>query len=285
MEKKSFAWVYVIFTIFIWASLPVVSKLLLNGMSSFQILFWTMPIAAITLFLSSVFNGKWKVIKSYKTKDYLTFLWLGFIGIFLVNGFLITAFMFAPAQEISIINYFWPIAVLLFAVIILKEKLTPKKIIGIVLAFIGVIIIASQGLKTFSLNLGALLAFLNALLWGLFSVLFKKYNYEAFTSMALFNAVAFIFTIPIILFTGLTIPSFYEWMGLIWIGAVIWGLCYVFWLKALRKIETAKLSTAIYLVPALSLVYIAIFLKEQILLSSIIGLMIVVLGIIIQNKK
>jgi drug/metabolite transporter (DMT)-like permease len=51
---------------------------------------------------------------------------------------------FAPAQEAFIVNYTWPIWVVIFAVIILKEKINKRKIIAIILGFIGVYIVASN---------------------------------------------------------------------------------------------------------------------------------------------
>jgi drug/metabolite transporter (DMT)-like permease len=285
MEKKSSAWIYLAITILLWASFPVAAKLLLTGMNSIQILFWAFPTTAIFLFLISIFQGKWDLIKSYKAKDYLNFLYLGFIGIFLAAVCLVSAYMFSSAQEVSIINYFWPIATIIFSIIILKEKLTLKISLGVILAFIGVIIIASQGLKSFNFGIGWILAFLNSLTWGLFSVLGKKHNYESFTGMAFFYIAGFIFILPCILFTNFIVPNPIQWLGIIWVGIFTGGIGYVFWFLALKKGDTAKLSTAAYLVPFISLIYIALILKEKILITSIIGLVLIVAGILVQNKK
>jgi drug/metabolite transporter (DMT)-like permease len=59
----------------------------------------------------------------------------------------------------------------------------------------------------------------------------------------------------------------------------------VFWLLALKHGDTAKLSTAAYLVPFISLIYIALILKEKIMVASIIGLLLIVIGVLVQNKK
>lgn len=285
MNKSNLSWIYLAITIILWASFPVAAKLLMGEMNSIQLLFWAFPITAIFLFILSIFQGKWALIKRYKAKDYLNFVYLGFIGIFLAAIFLVSAYMFSSAQEVSIINYFWPIATILFASFILKEELTFKKIAGIVLAFAGVIIIFSQGLKSFSINLGGVLAFLNAIAWGLFSVLAKKHNYESFTSMAFFYAAGFVFILPFAFFTGIVMPSQTAWLGIIWVGIFTGGLGYVFWFLALKHGDTAKLSTASYLVPFISLIYISLLLKEKILITSIIGLLLIVCGILIQRKK
>ena len=61
------------------------------------------------------------------------------------------------------------------------------------------------------------------------------------------------------------------------------GVSYIFWFKALENGDTSVISNALYLTPFLSLVSIALFLGEQILLSSIVGLVIIVVGIVLQS--
>ena len=61
------------------------------------------------------------------------------------------------------------------------------------------------------------------------------------------------------------------------------GISYIFWFKALEYGDTSVVSHALYLTPFLSLVYIALFLGEQILISSIVGLVIIVSGIVLQS--
>ena len=56
------------------------------------------------------------------------------------------------------------------------------------------------------------------------------------------------------------------------------------WVMALEKGDTAKISNLAYITPFLSLIWIALILKEKISIFSIIGLIVIVLGIIIQLK-
>ena len=84
------------------------------------------------------------------------------------------------ASQAFIINYLWPIMIVVFACIILKEKMTLKKAIAIVLSFIGVIIVTSNGnLLSIDNNslIGTLFYVLAAISYGLFSVLNKQKKY------------------------------------------------------------------------------------------------------------
>jgi len=277
---------YLFLTIFFWASTPAVSKLLLEEMDSFQISFYMILIAMIVLFLM-VFVKR-KSIK-YDVKDYLTFAYMGGLGIFLYYILYFSSLIFISAQETTIINYLWPIMVIVFASLILKERITLKKIIAILLSFMGVYIVVSHDtLSSFTSSniIGVLLAFLGAVSYSLFSVLGKKYNYDIIASMALYYLFSFIFIIPTILFfSEIIIPSIKAFIGLLWLGLFSASTGNVLWFLVLKDGETSKMANMIYLVPFISLVYIYFLTGEKILLSSLIGLILIVLGILIQYKR
>jgi len=68
-------------------------------------------------------------------------------------------------------------------------------------------------------------------------------------------------------------------------GVLVNGVTYVWWFKALEKVDTHIVSTSLYLTPFISLIYIWLFLDEKILFSSIIGLTVIVIGILLQSHK
>jgi drug/metabolite transporter (DMT)-like permease len=72
--------------------------------------------------------------------------------------------------------------------------------------------------------------------------------------------------------------------GATYVGIFEMGITFVIWLKALKFSKTtAHVSNLIYLSPFLSLVFIYLFVGEQILLSTVIGLILIVVGIFIQQ--
>jgi len=289
MNKSKIAYFYLGFVIILWASAPAVAKILLKNLNNFQVLFFTTLIATITLFLIALFQNKIKLICDYKLKDYLTFAYMGGLGIFLYYLFSFGSLMLISAQESTIVNYLWPIMVVIFASLILKEKLTLTKITAIILSFLGVYIVISQGNLlsfTFSNKTGVLLAFLGAVSYGLFSVLGKQHNYERITSMMFYYLFSFVFiTIAVLIFSKIQLPNLYELIGLLWLGAIISGIAYVLWFLALKYGETSKVSNIIYLTPFVALIYISILVGEKILFSSIIGLIVIILGISLQFLK
>lgn len=197
--------------------------------------------------------------------------------------------MYAPAQEAFIVNYLWPMMVVIFAILILKEKLTLTKLLGLILSFIGVYIVATKGELlsfTFANAKGDILAILGAVSYGLFSVLGKKHKYETFTSMLLYYCFGFILVlITVFAFSSIPKVSLVQLAGLAWLGIMSNAIAFVFWFKALEHGDTAKMANIVFLTPFLSLIYIYFLLDEPILRSSIMGLVLIVLGIAIQELR
>jgi drug/metabolite transporter (DMT)-like permease len=291
MTEEKISFFYVSLAVLLWSTTPTVGKLLLINLNNLQILFYTSLIASISLFIIILFQKKIGLIKKYKWKDYWHFACMGFVGVFLYYIFLYAGLMFAPAQEAFIVNYTWPVWVVIFATIVLKEEFNFKKILAIILGFIGVYVVVTKG-NLFNLSFsnikGDLFAFAGAISYGIFSVFGKKYNYEKFTSMMFYYVFTFIFiTISTLLFSKIPKISIYELAGLMWLGIFTSGLAFVFWFLALKHGDTAKISNIVFLTPFLSIVFVYFILGEEILFSSVLGLILIVAGILIQsyNKK
>jgi drug/metabolite transporter (DMT)-like permease len=79
--------------------------------------------------------------------------------------------------------------------------------------------------------------------------------------------------------------SFPGILGATYIGIFEMGMTFLLWLTALSKTEkTNKISQLVYISPFLSLILISIILGETILLSSFVGLIFIITGIVFQSK-
>jgi drug/metabolite transporter (DMT)-like permease len=87
-----------------------------------------------------------------------------------------------------------------------------------------------------------------------------------------------------LLFTKVKIPGLKGILGAVYIGLFEMGVTFLLWLKALKLSKTtAHVANLIYLTPFLSLLVISIAVGEKILLSTVIGLVFIVGGIILQK--
>ncbi len=286
---KKISYIFVLFASFLWGSVAAVGKLLLADLNNLQVLFFANLFAFLGLFFIVLFQGKKTIIQTYTKRDYFTFAWMGFLGVFLYTFFFYGALQVLPAQEAFIVNYLWPIMVVVFAVLILKEQTTSRKILGIICSFLGVLIVITKGdfsTLQFGNILGILSAIAGAAVYGLFSVLGKKQNYDKFVSIMFYYFFSFFYAlIAVLLFSEIPQISFYQLTGLIWLGIFASGLGFVFWFLALKYGDTAKMSNMIFLTPFISLVYIYFLVGEKILTSSVIGLVVIVAGILIQSIR
>lgn len=283
--KFKIEFLYAAITIFLWGTVATVGKLLLTTLDNYQVLFYVMLTSLIAVFILSASMGKLKLIKKYKRKDYTVFFLLGAAGTFMYSLLFYIGLKFSSAQEAFIVNYTWPIWVIILASLFLKEKITLKKLLAIILSFVGVLVIVSQGQLSINYQniFGNIIMLFGAFFYGLFSVLGKKYKYENTTSMFFYFASGTILSfITMILFSKFIIPTPIELLGFIWLGGIATGVAYLFWFLALRKGDTGVMANLVFLTPFFSLIFIAIFLKEKILLSSIIGLILIISGILIQ---
>lgn len=283
------AYIFAFIATLLWGSTASVIKLLLKDLNSMQILMFASFFASIGLFLIVVYQNKISLIKKYNLRDYFRFAYMGFIGVFLYYFFLYIALYYLKAQEAFIINYLWPIMIVLFAIPILGEKFNFRKIIAIILSFLGVVIIATHGdlqQLSFEKPIGIIFAIIGAVSYGLFSVLGKKHNDDKTVSMMFYYIFTFIYSIiSITLFSFIPSVSGIQIIGLLWTGFFTSGGAFLLWFLALKNGDTTKISNIAFITPFISLIYIYFLLDEKISIYSIIGLLFIIFGIFIQNIK
>ncbi len=280
LNKQSL--IYTLSAVFFWSTVATAFKISLEGMSFAQLLFYASLTSTVTLGIIAFKQNKIKSFFSIKS------VLLGLINPFLYYSLLFKAYSLLPAQEAQPLNYTWPIILSLFSVFFLKEKINYKKIIGLISAFIGITIIATHGnvldLKFENLA-GVLLALSTAIVWATFWILNLKDNRSS--EAKLFSAFFFgtIFSaIYIYYFDSFFLDNYSYLFGAAYIGLFEMGITFFLWNKGLElSNDKTKTSTLAYLSPFLSMVFIALILGETILLSSILGLVFIIGGIVYQN--
>ena len=290
MRQSNSAYTYLLLTILFWSATPAVAKLALAELNNLQLLFYTSIVGVISLFLVVLFQKKINQIKEFKKTDYFKMLGMWFLGIFLYYIFLFGSFAIAPAGQANVVNYLWPVFIILFSIPILKEKFNYKTILAVLISFIGALIVFTRGeFSSFSneYTFGYLLAALGAVCYGLFSVLGKKLHYEKFTSMLFYYIFATILIIPTtLIFSKFVIPqSITTIIAILLLGGVFNSIAFVFWFKALKEGHTHKTANLIYAVPFLAIIWTYFLNSEPIRFFSVMGLILIIIGIIIQLRN
>ncbi len=284
---KTSSYFYLFFVILAWASTPTITKILIKSLTALQIAFYMLLIATITLFFILLFKKKLHLLTNYKKTDFLVLSSLGFIGIFAHNLLYTWGYRYIPAAEANVLNYLWPVLVVIFSFIILKEKLTPKKTIAILLGFIGTYLIITQGrlIPVFTNLKGDIIMIGSASAWALFSVFGKKLKYEHYSSM-FYYMLSGLFFLTIVMFynSSFVLPSSNQLLGLLYLGIITKALAFTFWFISVKELGTAKTASWSYLSPFLAFVFINIFIGEAIHWYYIAALILIVGGVLLQRK-
>ncbi len=283
--KKSY--LYAATAILCWSTVATVVKLLLGSHTGMQVLFISSFFAFIFLLVMNIATGNIKKLKEYTPRDYVTTVLIGLPGTFLYYVFYYSGTARMPASQAFIINYLWPIMSVVFACIILREKMTVRKAVAIAMSFVGVMIVTGADLSELNGDtlLGALFCILGAVSYGVYTALNQRKHYDKRISMMFFYLTSFVLTGIINLCTvGLPRIDLLQTLGFAWNGIFTMAIANTAWMLALESGKTAKISNLAYITPFLSLIWTAVFLKEEISLFSVLGLAVIVLGIFIQLK-
>ena len=176
-------------TIFLWGSTAAISSLMLDSLSTLALVFYGSLTATCFLLILNLVTGRLSQLKEISGRGYTEMFVAGMLGIFLYNVLLFFGMTRILAQQAFIINYLWPIFIVIFSCILLKERLTWIKSISMLLSFAGVAVVATGGnfsnLGSIDL-IGVLACCLAALFYGLFSVLTIKINCDKFVAMMVY---------------------------------------------------------------------------------------------------
>ena len=275
--------------IILWASTPLLVTELTTQLPVFQINWLVTAFSILSLSVTLTTRRGWKALRSYSRTDWKTMLLLGATGLFPYTTLYYLAFALAPTEagNSNIINYLWPVWIVVLAVPILKEKLDWKKVLGITLSFAGVYVIISGG-RWVHLQLDHLPAYLSAaagaFFWGLFSVQNKHHRFDALSAMWIYNLGALpFFTVVALAASPMIWPTLRSWLLLLVLGGIVNGFSYLFWIMALRIGQTARIANLVYINPFLALVYLSVFQKRPIAPVQLLALILVVSGPIIQS--
>jgi drug/metabolite transporter (DMT)-like permease len=294
MKKQKIAYIYTACAIIFWSTIAAAFKISLPYYSEkldlhiLHLLFYASLIATITLFINLLLSKKLYLLKSFSKADYLYSAAMGFLSPFLYYFVLLNAYSILTAQEAMTINWLWPMTLVLLSIPLLKQKINLKSIIAIVISFFGVFIITTRGNLLgfkFTNPFGIILALGSTIVWSLFWIYNTKDKQDESVRLFLnfiFGTV-FIF-IPIVLFNKIQLPDFKGFLGAAYIGLFELGITFLLWLKALKLSKTAAhVVNLVYLAPFLSLVIISFVVGETILKSTIVGLIFIIGGIILQK--
>ena len=211
----------------------------------------------------------------------------GLLNPFLYYLVLLTAYDRLPAQIAMVINYLWPIMLVLLSIPVLGQRIGLPGLAAVGISFGGVAMLAlGAGGDLSGAEWGPMgLALLSTVIWAGYWLLNMRTRTSGVTALRGNFQWGLIYLLAYGLLTGSLRPvSAPGLLGAAYVGLFEMSLTYVVWLTALSRARTtAEVSSMIYLTPFLSLLAIAVAVGERISPWTVGGLVLVIFGIVLER--
>ncbi len=291
MDKTRRSYTYALLAILFWSTVPTAFKLSLAELPILHMLTIASLTSTLVLFLILLKERKVSLLKTSTPGDIFNSALLGLINPFLYYLILLRAYQLLPAQVAQPLNMIWPIILVFLSVPILKQKIAAKSFLALFISFAGVYIISSQG-KPFSPGTadlrGVLLATGSSVFWAFYFILNVRDKRDEAVKLFLNFLFGSICLTIVIAIKG-EWPDNVSLKGIassVYVGIFEMGITFYFWLKALQLAETTdRVSNLVYLAPFLSLIFVHFILHEPVYFTTPAGLLLIISGILIQNRK
>ena len=228
-------------------------------------------------------------------KKYLAYFKSHFSGILILgifsNAFPFTMFSYASlgatSNMLGILNGTTAFMTMVVAYFWLKESITPKQIFGIILGFLGILVLVNPANGSATIGASGF-ALVGALSYSFSGVYIQKYQLNANKFVLIGWAMLFggLFLIPLSFFNlPDQMPDNNAIAALLWLGIVSTGIAYLGYIRLIEQIGAVRTSTVTYLLPVFSIIWGSIFLQEKITWIIFGGFIFVMIGMYFANNK
>lgn len=273
-----------------WSTVATAFKLSLHYFSPAQLL-WVATLTSVILLISVLAYQKRlnELLPSFKQQP-IFFLIAGLMNPTLYYLVLFQAYDRLPAQQAQTLNYTWAITLTLLAVPFLGQTIRRQDWIAILLGYTGAMVIATRGdllSLQFDDSIGVALALFSTFIWAGYWILNTRNQVDPLISLALTFILAFpMITVATAIFSDFHMTQWQGWVGAIYVGIFEMGIAFIMWLMAMRyAVNTARISNLIFISPFLSLVFLRFLVGEEIYLATIVGLVMIIVALLIQQLK
>jgi len=288
LNNQSKAYLFAGISIFFWSTVASAFKLSLRHLEPIQLVLYSTFFSICVLFFLVVYQGKLNLVKNFTRADLKKCLLLGFLNPCLYYIILFKGYDALPAQEAMVINFSWPVMLVILSIPILKQTIDIKSFLSIIVCYFGVVIIATNGNISslqFENPFGVFLMLSSTVIWSLFWLFNTKNSHDSMVSLFLIFVFSFPFILGFVVLTNsFVIPSIEGVIGSIYIGFFEMGICLVLWQSALKISTTvSRIASLVFITPFLSLIILYFILGERILLSTVAGILLICGGLILQK--
>ena len=277
----------------IWGASFVATKAAVGEISPVTLIFLRFGIGVVVLAFAV---WRLRVFKMVSRRDWLLLMLLGAIGIPIHQGLQANGLVVTAATSVAWLVALTPVFTALLAWLFLSESFGTMKTLGLIIAFLGAIIVISKG--SFSADLlrlpsttGDFLALASAINWAIFTVISKPLLKRLHPTLmiAYVMAIGWIFVLPFLVsaqgWNELSRLTIGGWLAVAFLGVFCSGIAYIFWFDALAHIDASQVSAFIYLEPFVTVAVASVLLSEPFTLITFAGGLTILLGVYLVNRS
>ena len=293
-ENNYLAYLFLFLTVTFWAGNFVVGKFAsMYEVPPFSLNFYRWFFAWLILApftIPEIIKKKDYIIRNYKL-----FIVLGVTSITIFNSIVYYSLNFTQVISGVLMISTIPVMIMFFSSILKIEKTNIFQVIGVILSFLGVIIIITKAnfeiLKNLNFNKGDITMVIAMLSWALYSTLLKKQKYEI-SQLSLLQVVmsfGLIFLIPIYFIEyqlGFRITLEKPFILILSYVVLLPGLAsFILWIKGISIIGANRSGVFLHLMPIMSAIMAMIIFNEKFMFYHMLGACFIITGILLSNKK
>jgi drug/metabolite transporter (DMT)-like permease len=273
----------------IWGGMYVVSKVVMETIPPFTLITLRLVLGIAVLYAIISWRGGINI----SSPLFWQVLRVGFVGYGISIGFQFVGTNLSTAANGSLVTSATPAFVLLFAAIILKERITIRRLLALIIASLGVIAVIDP--RTAQLNPGLfwgnISLVLAAITWALYSVLIRKVtrDVDVLTTSLIAFMGGLVVCVPL---SGLELTRAGVGMitpgviaGVLFLGIISTALAMFLWNTAFAELPAGTASLTFFAQPVVGTILGVIFLGDQITPLFIIGGVLIGIGILISARE
>ena len=292
-NSKLILYAEALFAVMVWGASFIATKVALQDLSPITIVWLRFLMGVMILGLVVFLRGQFSLPEK---KEWGYFALLGFLGITFHQWLQSNALQTSEAGTTAWIVSTTPVFMAALGWVLLKERLGWTKSLGILLAFLGVMVVVSRGdLSSISIGKfgapGDVLVLISAVNWAVFSALSRRglKSHPASLMMFYIMLLGWAFTTLLFLTTSgmskFPLVTSNGWMAVGFLGIFCSGLAYIAWYDALQALSTVQTGVFLYIEPLFAVVVAFFILGEPITLASLIGGVVILFGVWLVNRN
>ncbi len=271
-RSRSLIYLPMLFATLFWALGHPLGRIILKEVHAFQLGSVNLVVGFLSVLAYLAAAGKVGLLFRLSIRDTLSSLALGALGFALYQVLTFSALSRIPASMNAVLVATNVILIAVLSAIFLRERIRWLRAVGILAAFIGVLLVTFNAGFSFGASVdltGCAFSLLAALTFALYTVLGKRLvgrnDPLIVTTLALFSGAVLltVFTVATVGLGRLETASASAWILMAVLGVTMIGFAYPAWFESLKRLPASHASTFIYLTPVFAVILSFLILNER----------------------